>query len=656
MARPRQSRTERGARRAARREAQAEEHARAAVVSRRTARYARLAVWAAATAVLLVLGASAIRNKVSWYLAVDQLGYLLFARDLLDARLFHEWPPAAALATVLPSPTDVLAQSYLWDDGRLYSRYAPGFPMLLAVWTGLFGGFAAHALNPTLFVSLLGVLVALVWRVHGSPWRGTAAAALVFVCPTGASLWALTVTRDVSAHLFGFAGLALLAGAGPLTVGRTVAAGLALGFAGSIRPDAVLYLVPATILAWGRWRPHRARTALARLTAAGSLGVLLGLAPSLSFYWATTGSPFTPPQAVEVEDFFGPPRLELPPGGTAAEAAGDRAGYPPRAWRGGSAEPVSGEGMKLTYLLSTLPGNLQKIRAGYGDVLLALAAAGFVATAIVRPVFACAIGAYMVVALLFYSCWGRPYGRYLVSIWLFMPILIVNGAVGTADVVRLLRRRGARDLALWAAAGLAVLLVAVHLAAGPKGGDGTSLLAVTRVLVLATGMSLAAAIVWPARRIARVAAPVVGLALVFLAAARLTAPSPRATFQRGEVQRATATVRQRLAPRAVVVTSEDVGRPAENLEYYAGVPSLYLTDLERWRVPIERAAFFFLVAELEPYLLIPRALPARDRILETLRSQFLVELVADVPPARNYDYFVASSYHAGVPLELWHIR
>src|SRR6185503_14262775 len=132
MARSRPSRTGRAARRAEQRESRVERSARAPVVSRRTRRRVELIAWAAATAMVLFLGASAIRNKASWYLAVDQLGYLLSAQDLLHGTVFHSWPPADALATALPTPTDVLAQSYLWDEGSLYSRYAPGFPILLA--------------------------------------------------------------------------------------------------------------------------------------------------------------------------------------------------------------------------------------------------------------------------------------------------------------------------------------------------------------------------------------------------------------------------------------------------------------------------------------------------------------------------------------------
>ena len=73
-------------------------------------------------------------------------------------------------------------------------------------------------------------------------------------------------------------------------------------------------------------------------------------------------------------------------------------------------------------------------------------------------------------------------------------------------------------------------------------------------------------------------------------------------------------------------------------------------------MPIWKAAFFLLVSEREPYLLIPRSLPDRDRILASLRPHVLLELVADIPPERNADYFAMSPYHRGVPLELWHLR
>jgi hypothetical protein len=232
---------------------------------------------------------------------------------------------------------------------------------------------------------------------------------------------------------------------------------------------------------------------------------------------------------------------------------------------------------------------------------------------------------------------------------------MVNGTMGSVELVRHVWERGSRDAARWLPVAGAALLLACYLTLGPR-ADGSIQLEVTRLLVGGTVLALGAAAVWPARPIVQVAAPVLALAFAVIGSARLAAPTPRATVQGPEVARAIAVAQRTFAPRAVLITSEDVGRPAENYEYYTGVHALYLTDLARWRIPIEEAVFLFLVAEQEPYLLLPRTLPERDQILAALRAQFLLELVADIPPQRNYDYFVASAFHGGVPLELWHVR
>src|SRR5262245_40723154 len=276
MPRPMPSRSSRAARRADQREQRAAPVA-GGPLSALTWQRGLLVAWFVATALLFWYGLGALRAQVTWYLAVDQLGYLLFARDLLAGHVFHQWPPATALATRLPDPTDVLAQSYIWSHGQLYSRYAPGFPLILALWTGLFGEQAAHALNPLIFLAVLATLIALVKRVHGSLWPGTIVAALVFLCPTGVTLWALTPTRDLSAHLCGLLGLTALAGSGILAPWTLLAAGLALGAAVSIRPDAVLYLLPAAVLAGWRWRRGVGLAPLARMAGAGAIGLLLGL-------------------------------------------------------------------------------------------------------------------------------------------------------------------------------------------------------------------------------------------------------------------------------------------------------------------------------------------------------------------------------------------
>jgi hypothetical protein len=311
--------------------------------------------------------------------------------------------------------------------------------------------------------------------------------------------------------------------------------------------------------------------------------------------------------------------------------------------------------MKLAYLSATLPGNWAKIHRFYGNVMLALALLGLGVAAVMRPALALALGLYLTTALLFYSCWGRAYGRYLVSIWLLTPVLIANGTIGSIALVRRLWQRGQRDAARWVAGAGILLVLACHFGVGPQ-PDGTVQLAVTRLLVVTIVAGLAAAAFWPEWPIEAIAAPAATLVLVILGTAWLAAPVPRATVQRPEIARAVEVTQRTFAPRAVLITTEDIGRPAENYEYYAGVHALYLTDLARWRIPIEEAVFYFLIAEQEPYLLIPRTLPERDQILANLRTQFAVELAADIPAERNYDYFVASAFHGGLPLELWRVR
>jgi hypothetical protein len=379
--------------------------------------------------------------------------------------------------------------------------------------------------------------------------------------------------------------------------------------------------------------------------------MIVGLAPSLGYYWIATGNPFVPTQSMEVTEFLATP--ETP---TQIEHPEGRVGYPPGAWRGTTASPVSGGGLKLEYLPTTLPGNWRKIRTAYGGVLLGLAGCGLVVAASLRPTFAAAVGSYLVAALLFYSCWGRPYGRYLVGAWLLVPALIIEGAVGSLDLVRYFGRRRAMGPARWLAAAGAVVLVGAYLVAGPQ-EDGTALRPLARLLAFGSAGALGAAAVWPRRRIATVAVPALVLALVGLGSARLWGTlGSRAPFQRPQAERAAAVVKRTLLPPAVVITSEDAGRPMENLEYYADVRALYLTDLERWHIPVEKAVFGFLISEMEPYLLIPHSLPARARVLATLQTHFLLERVQDIPPERNYEYFVASPFHGGVPMELWHIR
>jgi len=120
--------------------------------------------------------------------------------------------------------------------------------------------------------------------------------------------------------------------------------------------------------------------------------------------------------------------------------------------------------------------------------------------------------------------------------------------------------------------------------------------------------------------------------------------------------RARATFARAVEPGAVVITTEDVGRPAENIEYYSGIAwALYFTDLLRWGVGVGEAAERLARAGMKPYLLIPPTQPDRARMLEDLGHAFLVERVADIPPGQAMDYFVAAPFHRGVRMELYRL-
>ena len=612
------------------------------------------ALWLAATAELLVLTALAVHEHTTWYLAIDQFGYLTFAHDLLHGRVFHHWPPFDALAARLPAQVDVLVQSYVADHGRLYCRYPPGYPLLLAGWIGLFGDDAAHVLNPTIFLALLTLLLAFGTRLFRSRWWATAGVALIvlFSGRTELFLWALTPVRDPATHLAALLGLFLLlpAGGARLSTRRVAAAGLALGYAGSIRPDAVLYLASAGLVAAARWWEERPgwRPVLRQL-AAGAAALTLGLAPLLAYNTAATGRPWRFTQGMEVQSFLAAPS---PP--TAERAAQPRVGSPSGApWRGGTVSPVQGGGLRLANLPHMLPANVALMRATYGDVLLALALWGAVVALVQRQVLFLTTVPYAVLALLLVSCWSNPWAaaRYLSGVHFLLPLLIVEGALGTAALVR---RRPAEAWGL--AAGFALALGAVALLGGKTPGTGMFAHLILLVPALAAAGALAAA--WSRRDATAVVAPVLALALVVLACWRLSPLlETSARFQGEEMARARAIFARKVEPGAVVITTEDVGRPAENIEYYSGVAhALYLTDLQRWRLTVGDAAEILARGGMTPYLLLPKAQPGLDRLLEALGHRFAVELAADIPARRAIDYFVAAaSLPDGIHMQLYRL-
>jgi 4-amino-4-deoxy-L-arabinose transferase-like glycosyltransferase len=594
-----------------------------------------------------------VERKITWYLAVDQYGYLAFAHDLAKGHIFHHWRPLDAFGSALPERVDVMAQTYIWDGGRVYCRYAPGFPMLMAVWLTLFGDDGIHLLNPTVFVVLLATLIAFQTRALHSRWRALAGVALAVLFPTMLHLWALTLVRDLSAHLAGLLGLFLLlpARGRRLTAGRTAVAGLAFGFAGSIRPDAVLYLFPATLVALARWYRERAgfRPVLRGL-AAGLLAVVVGWSPFLGFNWLATGNPLRPTQGMEIDRF-------LPDSGTPAANATSGVGFPPGAWRGGTVDAVQGGGLRLEHLHEDLPGNVMLLRQAYGDLLLGVAFWGACLTFLRRRLLFLAVVPYAVLALLFFSCWARPDTRYLSGIYILMPILIVEGTLGTVDLARRFIRAGREPVGRAIAVIGGVALLAGAVAFAPP-SSRSALPTLAALLPIVGGAAALAQAAWPRRRALLVAVPLLALVLVGLAGWRAYAGlQSRATFQREAMLRSRATFARAVERGAVVITTEDVGRPAENIDYYSGVANaLYLTDLRRWRMSVPNAAGYLLGAGMAPYLLIPSSQVGGEEMVRQLGEVFDVERVASIPAARAIDYFVAAPFHRGLQMELYRIR
>jgi hypothetical protein len=614
----------------------------------------------AVTATVLVIALwRAIEARITWYLAVDQFGYLQFAHDLLQGKVFHDWEPARILG-ILPDRTDILAQTYIWDDGRMYCRYSPGFPILVAAWTGLFGDARVSFLNPTIYLALLGMVVACSWRLTGSAWRGLVAAVLIALCPTLMYWWATTLTRDLSAHLFALIGLYQLIPRSEQALGarRVVVAGLALGFAASIRNDAVLYLLPATLLAGLDWLRHRpAVRTLAARTGLAAAALIVGLLPTLAYNAITTGNPLRPTQGMEIDKFL-PSTPEAKPGEPGV-------GYPPGMWKGTTVSLVSGGGLKLSNFPRVAPGEWGYIFAGYGWVLLGLALLGAITAAAQRPAVFLFTVPYVVVAFCFYSCWDRPDRRYIIGIYCLIPFLVVEGIFGTLDFLRTIAvRRGesvARPVAIGVAAA-AVILAILPLPAPPPTSDANLLskgaVAVFSV-VLPAALALGAALLaWrPERRVSDALAPALAVALVIFAVQRADATRQiRAPFQGPQAALARGTLRRTLEPRSVVVTSEDLGRPAENIEHYGGFPALYLTDLDRWKIKISQASLSFISAGVRPYLLIDRTVPERAALLADLAEHgYVAERIADIPSSRNMEYFVAAPRRRDVPSELFRI-
>lgn len=618
---------------------------------------------------LLVLVGVWTVQRTTRYLAIDQFGYLTFARDLAAGRLLHEWSLQPALEKFLPKDTsiDVYSQTYVLKGEALYSRYAPGFPILLGLTRVLFGPDAQFLVNPAAMMALLGCLFWVGRQALGSAWLGLGVALLCALLPNYLLLWSTSPLRDVPAHLFALTGLGCLLPAVRLPrVWRELLAGLLLGYAVTTRIDAVLYLVPAGSLALLQ------RPAFGRRLVAGVAGFLVGVAPLLVYNYAATGNPIRPTQAMEVEGVIS--RAPSAPGwaGTIASlpslGAVAFAQPPPRAATGPGGLPaatrapvpaptpqfVQGGGLRLRHLSRTLPANLVLLRETFGDLASVLGLIGAVAALRLPVLFLLAVP-YVVVSVLFFSLWTLPGPRYLAGVMLLFSLLVVHGARTVATLPASASDRGLRR------GGLAVLvLVLLGLLALVERTDWATPSALPYVTVaLAGGAGLAAVLgVFTGRRSADGAAGVViAVALTGILAWRSTATlGVHASFQAAQVERARSVVESALEAPAVVITTTRIGRPAENLNYYTSADALYLEEMTRWRMQPRFALARLLRVGYSVYLLLPPEYAKIWLANPNISTWYESEVVKAIPPGRAAEYFVASPYHRGIPLWLVRLR
>src|SRR4029453_4105844 len=110
-------------------------------------------------------------------------------------------------------------------------------------------------------------------------------------------------------------------------------------------------------------------------------------------------------------------------------------------WRGTAFSQVSGGGLRLENFWRTAPNEWRLVQEAYGPVLIGLAALGVVVALVLRPLLVLFTVPYAVVAFLFYSCWNRSDPRYIIGAFTMISFLIVEGVIGSVELVRVVAER-----------------------------------------------------------------------------------------------------------------------------------------------------------------------------------------------------------------------
>ena len=425
---------------------------------------------------------------------------------------------------------------------------------------------------------MIAVLAMLAARLGPAAWAGAIAATTMWallVIPVEVHYWGITVVRDLPAHLLALT--ALLAA----TAGAPGWAGLLLGLAASIRPDAVLW-GPSIALVLGR--EARGVRGIVR----GSAAFVAGVLPILAYNTVTQGNPLAFTQGGEFSRTFESALL---------------------AWPLGPSGPslVQGGAFRLANFSSTFPVLVRYLAGSFG-MFGFLAIGALLASAWRRLPLARALGPYAVIGLLFYSCWSRGDPRYLVGVSLSLIVLAASAMVAIAAWLAD-GRTSTRTRLIGLAIVVAVLTIGDVWTRDPTGG----LTALERTSALALAAA-AATVVVPRLRWLGPMLPAVAFALFGLV--RIATSAGTANGYTGDdVARARAAIEAVVPRGALVLSAGGLGRPAENWTHYTQADAFYLAELPRllsdanyvtWKCTNVGRPLYFLLGANDP---LPLTLP-----------------------------------------------
>ena len=298
---------------------------------------------------------------------------------------------------------------------------------------------------------------------------------------------------------------------------------------------------------------------------------------------APAALPPPPPQAARTR------RRRRPRHAPAAEPA-TKVGFPSPGWRGGTSSRCRAAGCGSRTCRPRCPATGSMLAAGlHARSSSASAVWGAVVATVLRPMLAAGAVSYAVVAV--------PLLQLLAPPRLPLPdrrLRLPPHARGRGHdrharpgAAALEAARSPSWRAVWRPSLAAAFFVgAATFTRGSRARVARA--AVFLVVTLIAGVAAVVAAILPNRRVAAPGRTRPDAGAVWCKVPECSRHRRQRAARRSSARRCSRrapTCRRSSSPNAVVITTEDVGRPAENIEYYSGVAdALYMTDLERWQL------------------------------------------------------------------------